>query len=163
IFPQYVSWDPPGIPMINVHNYPTLLAFTALILGTDRRLYRFQWIDLLVVALIGLGAASNHVNQDFAAAKNYFALEWMAVASPYFIGKAITRSNGLLAGSLLVLVSLGAFVGYVCLWETRMSKNLFFTYLGFQHGGHFEGRMPVLFRYGLMRAGGPFHHPIFIG
>lgn len=162
--PQYVVFDLPAMPAIDFHNFPMLVALIALGSGRDRRLMHWHWIDALVLALIVLGGIATGQSQDGAAARNHVAVQCMSVLAPYLIGKALTADNGLLAGTVSTILALLTFVGFMSLWETRMSQNLFVSWSPLVKGAARDGGgMPILFRSGVMRAGGPFHHPIFMG
>ena len=161
LLPNYYIWKLPGIPQFSFHNYMFVVLGAALVLGRERRLYRFQLLDLVVLFHVLWMAVSEFEMKGFADAQNLFALRAMSILVPYAIGRAVGGHNGLMVGTLMMLAVVGAGIGWVSPYEARMGRNPFDFWRDiWPTSVPWDG---VLYRNGLRRVSGPFAQPICQG
>lgn len=161
LLPAYYTHKLPGIPVASFHNYSWALMLAALALGAERGLLKLHVCDLIPVAYCAWTVGSEFSNKGWPEAQNLLAVRLMGVVAPYYLGKAVARSSGLLCGLLLVMAIVAAAIGAVAPFEARFGRNPFdFWRNHWPHSVPWEG---ALYRFGLRRVAGPFAHPICQG
>jgi hypothetical protein len=161
LLPSYYILEIKGIPSPTFHTYLFLVLGIALLLGRDRKLIDFHWADLIVLLFVLLVAVSELTTKGVPDARNLLATNVMLLVIPYALGRAIANANGLVVGTLAVLVVVGALIGLVAPYEARMGRNPF-DWLR----DRWPGSVPwdgATYRMGLRRVAGPFAHPICQG
>jgi len=161
LLPGYYYLELPGIPEANFWNFTLTAVFAALVFGSDRRLYRFHWFDLVVLAYILWTFNSEYYNKGFKDAQKLLSNQFMGILIPYVIGRVLATRNGLLVSFIAMIAILGAFIGFVSPYEARMGVNPFDFWRKFWPV--WVGWDGALYRNGLRRVAGPFAHPICHG
>ncbi len=162
LLPNYYTWKLPGIPVFTFHNYLWVVLAVVMFQGKERKLYRFHWMDLIIVVHVLWYFLSELTMKNYADAQNLVVLRAMAILLPYLLGRAIGSHNGLLCSTLLMMGVVGAFIGTVSPYEARMGINPFDDFLRRNWGGAipWDG---ALYRGGIRRVAGPFAHAICHG
>ncbi len=161
LLPAYYVWKLPGIPVVTFHNYLVALGPVALISARITTGVRPALTDLLVLTGAMCAISSEWGNANLHEAKNLAAMMFMLGLAPYWIGRLVASSDGLLVACIGVVVMLGAGVGFASVFEARMGSNPFDFWRG-----RWPGSVPwdgALYRAGIRRCAGPFAHPICAG
>lgn len=161
ILPTFYTWDLPSAPDMNFWNFLFALVFAGWLLSSDRQLYRFHFVDLLVLGFVLLSVHSEASTKTIGDARNLACQHFMGVIVPYLFGRVVARHRGLLVGTVAILVVVGSAIGLVAPYEARMGVNPFdFLRKLWPTALAWDG---ALYRAGFRRVAGPFAHPICQG
>jgi hypothetical protein len=163
IFPSYYHWKPKLIPDPNFAQAVIMPIFLAFLL---RKLpgWRFSFTDVLVIVFVLFVSASEYLNFGYKEAQNLMFNMQVSVLFPYLLAKSLVEPAGLREEFAKRIVLTLCFIALLMAYEP-----LFRTGYTFWHqalGRFFEGQgwqTGRNYRWGLVRANGPFTHPIMAG
>lgn len=160
--PSYFAWKPPMIPDPNFHEAVAgALMLVFLIRGLPG--WRFSWADILVLVFAFSVSYSEYTNYSFKEAQNLMANMVLSVLFPYILTKSLIEPAGLRVEFAKRIVFILAIVSLLMITENHLrgSHTIWQKVLGpiFDVGW----RRGVIYRWGMVRASGPFVHPINAG
>lgn len=123
--------------------------------------WRFSATDALVLAYFALTTLTELVNKNASEAQNIGFESFATVVLPYAIAKALIEPEGLRDRTARRIVLLTGIVAVLSLWEFRMGRPVFKTFLAPLFPG--QGNWTDSIRYGFTRVAGPYGHAILAG
>jgi len=163
LFPSYYHWKPKLIPDPNFAQaviMPIMLAF----LLRNLPGWRFSFTDILVIVFALFVSVSEYLNFGYKEAQNLMFNMLVSVLFPYILTKSLVEPAGLREEFAKRIVLMLCIIALLMAYEPLFRSG--FTIWHKILGRFFEGqgwRIRVNYRWGLVRANGPFTHPIMAG
>jgi len=160
--PPYYVFRIQGLPDPNFYEATIApIAFVFFLRGMPG--WRFSWTDVFVFVFAFSVSFSEYLNFGYKDAQNLMANMVLSVFFPYLLAKSLVEPAGLRIefAKRIVLVLLIVSVFLVYENHFRTGYTLWQKALGPFFGGGWS--RAVRFRWGMVRANGPFVHPIQAG
>lgn len=162
LFPPYFAWKPPMIPDPNFYEAaigPIVLVF----LIRNLPGWRFSIADVLVFVFAFAISYSEYLNYNFKEAQNLMAAMVLSVMFPYLLAKSLIEPAGLGVEFAKRIVFVLCIIALLMILENHFRGS--YTIWQRALGPFFDAgwRRAVNYRWGMVRANGPFVHPIQAG
>ncbi|MEK8017917.1 MAG: O-antigen ligase family protein [Candidatus Parabeggiatoa sp.] len=163
LFPSYYHWKPKLIPDPNFAQaaiMPIMLVF----LLRNLPGWRLSFTDILVIVFALFVSVSEYLNFGYKEAQNLMFNMLVSVVFPYILTKSLVEPAGLREEFAKRIVLMLCIIALLMAYESlfRSSYTIWHKVLG----RFFDGQgwhIRTNYRWGLVRANGPFTHPIMAG
>ncbi|HID99906.1 MAG TPA: O-antigen ligase domain-containing protein [Thiotrichaceae bacterium] len=160
LFPGYYHWKPKLIPDPNFAQaaiMPIMLVF----LLRNLPGWRFSFTDILVIVFALFVSVSEYLNFGYKEAQNLMFNMLVSVLFPYILTKSLVEPAGLREEFAKRIVLMLCIIALLMAYESLFRSG--YTIWHKVLGRFFDGQgwhIRTNYRWGLVRANGPFYHPI---
>jgi len=163
-FPSYFYWDAPaGLPEISFHQ-AAIFAIGGLWFLKKCPGWRFSMTDAVIVALMLGLAYSIYLFAGYKETQNIVFHKTSVILLPYLLGKSLVEPYGLRIKFAKAIIITLLVVAFFSLYQSVTAAQFTFwqSALG-RFFGNQGWQWDIQYRWGLVRAAGPYGHAILAG